>query len=179
MTKTLLPPDAVSALREELKLTRLELATLLELSEDAIRKWESGANRCEGLPALFLKLLGRRPDLLAELGLDAPPSTRLQLDAPKGTPEWRRVQRLIGIITAYSHGVEAWTDIRAEENLTEDIVRELDEKGFLLPRGDTFTTTTYAQKLFDYGPWRKWVLAEQFDDSSKIPVMPSTIPTSS
>ena len=63
----MMSPDEITALRRRLDLTQAELGRLLAVSRQAVWMWEEGRQRPTPQAERLLKLLARRPELVADL----------------------------------------------------------------------------------------------------------------
>lgn len=59
----------IRRLRQTLRLTQAELASILSVSTKAIEAWESGTRVCRGPALRLLEILERGPDFAVSVGL--------------------------------------------------------------------------------------------------------------
>ena len=114
-----LGPKEVLRIRDRLGDTREGLAARLQVSKEAVRSWEEGNRSCKGPARLLLLLLERSPNILGML--DDEPTSLPRLDALPSTPEWFRLQRLLGII-GHFRSLDYWDKICIEEEGRSRIV---------------------------------------------------------
>ncbi len=154
--------EEVRRIRERLGKSREELAAMLDVTAESIKKWEQepGADRrqCSGPVRILMLLLERSPDILKMLdtkafqGLPSP-------DAVGGTPEWFAMQRLLAVIgPPYDWG--RWCTIQSEENLTVEWLQDMESAELLRcsRKNERLRGATgFADEKFKISAYLRWL----------------------
>ena len=165
-----LSPERVRQVRDRLGLTRDELAAKLDVSLDAIKKWE-GDRGCSGPSRLVLLLMERHPNILDVLG--EPPEHLPRADAIPGSPEWFQLQRLLGIV-GQPQGIQYWAAVCDEENLTADWLHSMERAELLRPLRQNppiRCATELAYRRYKLREWQAWAFKDGPRDTTGIPPM--------
>ncbi len=60
-------PNDVARVREKLKITQSQLATIVGVSVRTLREWEQGRRRPKGAAVAFLAIASARPDVVQDV----------------------------------------------------------------------------------------------------------------
>lgn len=172
MSSNELAASHVRRIRNTLALSQEELGRWLDVSPDAVKKWEGGARKCSGPARLLLLLLERSPTVLSLLDKD--PAGLPSRNALEDSTEWFAFQRLLGVIEYWGRGVDRFAEIVDEEDLTHEWLLEQESAGVLrAKRGnhEIKEPTANAAQKYRLHVWSYWVKSQELRDSREIPLL--------